>query len=130
MTIEAEIFTRLTTVTAFDDLVAGRVYPLQAPQGVTAPFVVYRQIDAVRDSGMGTDADIVACRIQFDLFAETFDAVKEVQTELRKALQRWRDPALSTPVLETYIATEADFLESEIGLFRSTTDIQIWYRES
>lgn len=130
MTIEAEIFTRLSTETAFDDLVAGRVYPLQAPQGVAAPFVVYRQIDAVRESGMGADSDVVACRIQLDAFAATYDDVKEVATELRKALQRWRNPALSTPVLETYIATEADFLESEIGLYRSTTDIQIWYRES
>lgn len=129
MTIEAVLFTRLSTFAGLTALVGTRIYPSVAPQNVTAPFVTYRRISAVRRSGFGQDIGIVSARFQLDAIALTYSSMRAVVEQIVLALQRWRSDLTNPAVIETFIENEYEIYEDEPDLYHGAVDVIVHYRE-
>ena len=128
MTIEAVLYTRLSTFAGLTALVATRVYPLAAPQNVTAPYLTYRRVSAIRESAMGADANNVTARFQIDVWASSFASARNVAEQVRLAMQRWTN-ATGTTVDDTFIENQIDLYDPEIDTFHIAVDIRTHYRE-
>ena len=133
MSIETEIFTRLTTFAGLSALIATRAYPNVMPQGVTYPAVTYRRVSATRFPAMGADTGLVRARFQVDSWAVDYAGVRVVAEEVRKALQRWTNPT-GTVVQDTFVVNEIDLFEPSVdtddaGLQHVATDFEIFYEE-
>ncbi len=129
MTIESVIYSQLTGFAGLTALVSTRVYPLPAPQNVTAPFVTYQRISAIRYPGMGSDAGLVSSRFQFDVITTTYSSMRTVMEQLRLSLQRFRSDITTPPVIDTFIENELDLYEDENDLHHGVLDALLHYQE-
>lgn len=110
-------------------LIGTRVYPSVAPQNITTPFVTYRRISALRLSGMGEDIGIVTARFQVDVIAQTYETMRAVMTQVRLAVQRWRDSSSDPEVLDTTVENELDTYDDEVDLHHGILDFTSHHRE-
>lgn len=130
MSVETEITARLTGWTGFTALANNRVYPNIAVQNVARPYLTYRLVTDLRDSGFGDDIGIVIARFQFDAFSEKYSDVVAVIGQVRAAFNRWRAPSNPTPIIDTVILTTVDLFEPDTLLHHRAQDVRIWYREA
>lgn len=123
------LYSRLSGYAGLTALVSTRVYPNVAPQNVTVPFVTYRRVSSVRDSGFGADTGTVTDRFQFDAYATTYSGVRDIVEQLRAALQRWT--TAGPPVVEgVFLETTLETFEAEPALLHhAITDFRIHYQE-
>ena len=137
MTIEAEIYTRLSGFAGLSALVSTRIYPRgEMPQNVEMPALSYQRISAERPSAMGVDTGLVRARFQFDCWSGvhrddtegTFDESRAVFEQVRLALQRWRTTS-GTIVQDTFIVGDQDLYETESKTFHAVLDAEIIYEE-
>jgi len=135
VSVESEIYTRLTTFAGLMALISDRVYPNLLPQEPTYPAISYRRVTADRPHAMGVDAGVVFARFQFDVWDEDdeagdagYDSAKAVAEQVRLALQRWRTTA-DTIVQDTLFLTEQDLYEDELKVHHIAMDFQIIYEE-
>lgn len=129
MSLESELYARLSGYSGLTALVSSRIYPNVAPQDVAYPYVAWRRVSAERPPGMGSDAGIVAVRIQLDAFATSYLGARAVAEQLRLALQRWRAPAASPEILDSFIVGDLDTFEPDPALHHAVIDASIWTRE-
>lgn len=78
MSVETDVYDALTGDAGVSALVSARVYPQKLPEDVTLPAIAYRFIDSVDYAGL---KEVV--RIQIDIYATTYSAVKSVRDALR-----------------------------------------------
>ena len=110
-------------------LVNTRIHPVVAPQNSVVPFITYKRISAIRESGMGEDIGIVTARFQIDVIAVAFGSMRSVMEQARLAMQRYRDAASNPEVLDTYIDNELDLYEDENDLHHGVLDVIVHHRE-
>lgn len=111
----------------------GRIYPLVLPQKVRYPAAVYQRITATRTSAFGRDAGPVEATIQVDVYspaASGYGALATVAAAVRGALQRWRGPSATPPVLASFIDAERDEYEDATHLLRKSFEVRTWYTET
>lgn len=137
MTIEAVIFTRLSTFAGLSALVATRVYPVNLPQDVAMPAISYRRINAARVSAMGVDTGLVRATFQFDCWSGghadgtggTFDEARAVADQVIAALKRWRNTS-GTVVQDSFLTRDLDLPPEEDGrTYHSEVEFEIFYEE-
>ena len=122
---EKAVFDQLDAIPAL----SGRVYPLQLPQNVLYPAVVYQRISGLRTSAFKRDATPVDATIQVDLYAEYekgYAAFEAVVQSVRAALQR----QATGNAIDMFLAAERDEYEEGTDLYRKTYDVRVWYREA
>ena len=127
MTIEAVLFTRLSTFAGLAALVSTRVYPLAAPQNVVLPYLTYRRVSSVRTSAFGADTNNVTERFQIDVWAASFASARNVAEQVTLAMQRWRNTT-GTVVDDTFIENQIDLYEPETDTFHIAVDTRTHYR--
>jgi hypothetical protein len=128
MTVETELFTRLTTYPGLNALVGTRVYPNKLPQDPTLPALSYRRVSAVRPSAMGSDIGLARARFQVDVWAATYASARAVAEQLRQALQRWRTTT-GTIVQDSFVLNETDLYEDTTEIHHVAMDFEINYEE-
>jgi hypothetical protein len=128
MTVEADLFTRLSTFTGLSALVADKVYPLILPQGVTLPAVSYQRVSSIRPSAMGADIGIVRARFQVDVWAQDFDSSKAIAEQIRLALQCYHGTG-TVEILEIFFLNEVDLYEENTRIAHQALDFEVNYRE-
>lgn len=128
MTIHSEIYSRLSGYSGLTALVSTRIYPNLAPQNVTYPYVTFRQVSAVRESGFGADIDIIRTRIQLDAFAETHLSSRNIAAQIIAALQRWSNPSGTPEVIDVQIDNDMDQFEIDPVLHHAIVDIITYHR--
>lgn len=128
MTVEADIFSRLSGYSGLTALVSTRIYPVRLPQKPTYPAIVYTRISAERISAMGDDTGTVRPRFQFDVYATTYANARAVTEQLRKALQRYSGTDTVT-IQEIFVIGESEFYEDETELYHTAIDFEIIYIE-
>ena len=131
MTVEAEIYDRLSGHAGLSALVINRIYPNHVPQNVTLPAVSYHRVSAVRPSAMGADSGVVRARFQVDVWASSFadaSGARPVAEQVRLALQRWSTTS-GTIVQETFFLNERDLYEDRRDLHHAALDFEINYEE-
>lgn len=83
-TVEPAIFELLKSLNS------NRVYPLNAPQNVTAPFIVYNRVDSERWRSVNSPSGIAQATIQIDVYAATYQAAKELALSIENTLDGYR----------------------------------------
>ncbi len=128
--VEKAIVAVLKANAALTALVSTRVYPIQAPQNVTAPYVTLFRVSADRESAMGADIGIVRARVQVNSWGTTYADAKNVAEAVRGALQRYSGTSASIQVLDVFLLSEQDLHEPEVPMYHVATDVEAIYRET
>jgi hypothetical protein len=113
---EKAIVARLAAVSGVTALVAARIYGNAAPSKPTLPYVTYFRVstnEAPSANLDGTPAKIAWARLQFDAFAKTYKAVKELDDALRQALAGWSGQLAGQTIHEIRRLDSRDIYESE-----------------
>lgn len=79
----------LKTAPAVAELVAGRVYPVIAPATAALPFVTWRRSNVSREQTLSGPAGHPTVTLQVDMFAETYEAVRDLADRCRLVLDGW-----------------------------------------
>lgn len=70
-------------------IVGDRIYPVIAPASAALPFVTWRRSAVQREQTLSGPAGHPTVTLQFDLYAETYEAVRELADHCRLALDGW-----------------------------------------
>lgn len=122
MTTAEAIYTKLAADAAVAAIIGTRIYPVRAPQGVSAPYVIFQQIGSDPDATHNEPAGAIHRMFQFACFATTYEAAIALRDAVIAALD---DAALSTgesPTLED--ERDGDF-DDAIELYRSDADFLV-----
>lgn len=103
-------------------LVSTRIYPSQAPQGVTAPYIVWFRIASRPMQTHGEPTQNQFDLVQFSIFASTFTATEAIALALVTALD---GVALSTGDIPTLQNRRDGGYISAVNLYRMDADFLI-----
>lgn len=90
MTIEEDLFARLSADADVSALVGARIYPIRAPQAAALPRIVFQRQEAENLgtlAGRGTHDRV---QVQVECFAETVEQARALATAATLALDAWR----------------------------------------
>lgn len=135
MTIEAAVYSRLSAVAGVTALVGTRIYPVQAPQTATKPYIVFRVVNESHEHHMAGAAGLAAPRVQLDIYATTSLAAAQAGEAVRLALQGWRGVAGGVQVRNSHLENRLTFADSQsdgtdVPSFRVTMDFLMTHAES
>ncbi len=83
---EATIYTILSGNSGLTDLVSTRIYPIKAPQPISSPFVVYRQITQTTDYLLNGTMDLAECIVQITSCSTTMSNAIDISNAVFSAL--------------------------------------------
>lgn len=126
-----------TLGTAVSDLVTNKIYPGQAPQTASVPYIVYKRISSQRFPHMTAPSGLARDRMQFDIYGTTQISAEAIRNALRLWLDGY-DKSMGTELLDVRLASlenETDQLvvpedASDTGTFTTTADYFITFAET
>lgn len=124
MTAEESLVARLKATTGVTNLVAARIYPMQAPQTAVLPLVTYQRISTVRPGSLRGPVGLADPRIQVDCWAESYGTVKALADQVRHALDGYAGSGVIALILG-----EHDLLDDEGRRHRVSQDYSVWVTE-
>ena len=137
MTIEAVIFTRLSTFAGVTALVGDRTFFVEVPQNSEMPAISYRRITGERIPVMGVNSGLVRALFQFDCWSGekadgtrgSVDEARAVADQVIKALDRWTN-TVGTVVQDSFPRRDLDLPPEEDGkMYHSAVDFEIFFEE-
>lgn len=99
-------------------LVAGRCYPLVAPESVVKPYITYQVISNVPEVTLEGPCGTERLRIQIDVWGSTYATVKGLETQIKSTM------AVSS-IVNIPLMTQ-DLYESEVKTYRQLMEFAIW----
>ena len=132
MTIEVGIYTKLAAA-ATD--AGNRIYPVEAPQKATLPYIVWQRISASRDFTHSGPDGLAEPRFQFTCLAATPKAAKTLADQVRIALNGATSGFGSETVYYCLLDSDSDepftiIPGSENGFFGISLDFEIAHVEA
>ena len=134
--LEEGIYAYLANFANLTAKVGTKIYPIQFPQSTTMPCVVYQRIDTPRDlthDTSGATGDLTYPRFQFEVWAETYKAGKEITDILRSALNgktgTLSGGGVSVTIRAALANNETVEYSPEFELYRFLNDYIIWIEE-
>jgi hypothetical protein len=87
-----------------------RIYPVLAPSSTDLPFLVYRRasIGTVRTQALAGAVGGKSVNLEFTLYAQTYEAVRELAYEVNKVLDGWSGNFNNVSVGEVRLTEETD----------------------
>lgn len=119
--IEKHIFAQLYTHTGLSEIIAGRVYPVILPQGVTFPAITYQVISDVPESDLDGDSELRNLRVQVNCWSEGYAECKNISAQIRAAM----DSAVGFSAIRS---GGRDNYEATNHLHYSMMDFSVWTR--
>lgn len=107
---------------AIGDLVAGRVYPLFAPEQAARPFIVYSRLAATEQSTLdaqGGTGNLINTRLQVDAYAETYTEAQALADAIVARIKTWN--------VTCTVNVQMDMFEQDTRLYRVMTDLSTWH---
>jgi hypothetical protein len=95
-----------------------RIYPLEVPQDVAMPAVVYQRIASAPEVTLAGDVGLDAVRIQVSCWAATYSVAKELAAAVRAAV--------NASNLRAVTEMELDDRDTETRQYRVIIDFRIW----
>lgn len=86
MTIEASLYSELTSDGTISGLVSTRVYPLYAPQDAALPYIVYQFISRVTHYSQSGSTGLKTPRVQIRSVAATYDGAQTLAAAVESVL--------------------------------------------
>lgn len=114
----------------WDELMADRLHPVQAPQDEVAPWVVYRMDKEPRDYSIDGPTELRMADLEFKIQSAEYDQCHEIREMLIRILDGFRG------VMGDVVITHILFMDSRDGetkdevldLFSVFCDISVWYK--
>lgn len=130
--IETVIYTRLSNWPALATLVSDRIFPGRAAQGTKRPFVVFMRVAGPRAKHSLGPAGVAMPRFQFDCYSVTYEQAVAIATQVRLAIDGWKDLSASPAVKSGSLITDRDIDESATDpkLYRASMDFMITHNEA
>ena len=132
MTIEAAITKHLTENAGVASVAAGRVYPKHLPQNPTYPAIVYHRISGPREHSHDGSSGLAHPRFQFDLYAASHVACKDLAEKLRLALDAFKGTmggAGGVDVNGVFLEDDDDGYDDDFKVFWWRMDFILWHNE-
>jgi hypothetical protein len=117
MTLAAVLRSALIADAGVAALVAGRVYPVQLPQGVTLPAVRYQRVSNSEQLGSSV---LRETRYQFDAWAVSHVGATSLAEAVKALWEDWRGDAA---VKWARVANELDDYDPETDSYRVIVDV-------
>jgi hypothetical protein len=113
-------------------LVADRVYPGQAPQGVAFPVLVVSHVSTVETPTIDAAAEfgLVLSRIQVAVLAKDYPAQKALLEEVRKACNHYRGTVAGVRVVSVMRdLVGPDQRDDDMQVYLQTVDFRVTHFE-
>ena len=112
-----------------DTIIGDRLYPVEAPQGVSLPFGVFTQISGDESIYHAGKDGWGSMRVQYDFFGAQFHLVHDAARALRAEFEG-RSVALATGVAVCFSRVESEFddYDSEEKIYRRSLDLLFEYK--
>jgi uncharacterized protein DUF3168 len=132
--VEEALRGRLITFPAVNNLVGDRVYPDQAPQNATYPYIVFQRISTPRATAMGMDPMLAWPRFQLSILARedlktAYENAKDVVIAARAALRRFKGTQDGVVIQDIMLLDENDIEAPDAEVQGIALDIMIWHGE-
>jgi hypothetical protein len=129
------VYTILSSAAGVTAITSTRIYPIQAPQNVTKPYITYQRISTERDYTLGGPDGLVNAILQVDCWAATNDAARSLADAVRLAFDDYRGTSSSVVIQGTFLHNDFDNWEQELAggeplLHRVTLEFSAWYEET
>ena len=116
-------------IAALDAIVADRIYPVEAPQGVALPFGVFTQVSASENIHHGGKCGWGSMRIQYDFYAKLFHDCYDAARVLRSEFEgKSTQIAVGTLICYCEVETEFDEFDSKEEIYRRSLDLLFEYK--
>jgi hypothetical protein len=130
MLIEEGLYAYLSTYSGLVSLISTRIYPVHIPQDAVSPHMSYQKIYSERNHALKNDSSVVEASFQFDVYAKSYNSVKAICEQLRKALQDFSGSMSSVTVQAVLMINEIDDYEETTKEYKTMTEYKIFYVES
>lgn len=110
------VYALLQADAAVTGIVADRIYPIAAPEGVTAPYIVYTRISSAPTADLSGATRAEGHRVQVDVYAATFADVHTLADAAQAALADAGMP----------LGVNLDTQDQDTGLYRVSFDQSLW----
>lgn len=116
-----------------------RLYPSIAPQKAAMPYQTFQLIDSPRVRYMGGTSGLVNPRVQINSFAETFDAMRQLNEATRLVVTPLHGEVGSSNNWvnirdidweQGTLGMERQFEGQEVGAFVARSDMVVWHFET
>jgi len=105
---EAAIRNTLVSDAGVSAVVGSKIYPVLAPSEAALPFITWRRMAVQRQQSLSGPVGVPSVMLSVDLFAETYEAVRELADKVRLALDGWGGTFQNTVVSNVSLENEAD----------------------
>lgn len=132
MTIEADLYSLLTSSTNIAAYSSNRVYEEQLPQSAIYPAINYFLVSAVREPLMGLDAVNIQSRFQIDCWATSPSSVNAFTNVVISAIERYKS-STGTMAIESIFIDDVQVIaekDPDEAVFRRTIDALVFYKSS
>ena len=121
MSLESDLFTKLSTHAGLSALVGTRIYPNRLPDNPTLPAVVYQRITTMNVLASG-DVPLIRARMQVDCWDDSYLSVAAVAAQVHAALDMGSSTGLEASIPED----EDDSYDTDAQLHRKRLDFFVW----
>lgn len=120
------------------NIVGTRVFPIQLPQGVIQPSIVYHVIDETEGYHYQGPIGLVAARLQIDSLSRSSDEATTLSTLAKERLGGFagvlsfgsNSPQDSVEVqLIQFLNTQPEDYDNDLQLYTKRRDYMVWFRE-
>tara|TARA_Y100000310_G_scaffold345430_1_gene464860 strand:- start:24 stop:434 length:411 start_codon:yes stop_codon:yes gene_type:complete len=134
MSLDSEIYDRLSGFAALTALASARIYPGVAPQGSSFPYVTYFEVSGERSLTSGPTYNMGRPRFQFSAWGKDrgnplvvgYDSARAVVDQLRAALDPFTT-ATGTIIQSTFFIDESYIYEAVGKVHQFAVDYEINY---
>jgi hypothetical protein len=119
MRIEQALFTYLSTAVP---LVTSRIYPVEAPQGASTPYIVYSKVSNQRSYSHSGAGKMCKPRFQFSIYSTAYFDGKAIAEQLQTALEAYTGTmggTTGTRVQGTFYVNELDMADNAVEGFNA-----------
>lgn len=123
---------------AISNIVGTRVFPIQLPQGVIQPSIVYHVIDEIESYHYQGPIGLIAARMQIDSISRSSDEAITLSTLAKERLGGFsgvltfgsNSPQDSVEIqLIEFLNTQPEDYNNDLMLYTKRRDYMVWYRE-
>lgn len=122
------IFSLLTADAGVAALVATRVFPVEVPEDVTLPALLYRFVGGTSSPTLMTSG-MQKARVQFDCYGETYDDASALRNAVVAALNGYQGTLADGTLLQNAwaLGPGTDFFEDDPRQFRCMVEFYLMY---
>lgn len=124
MSVQNDIYARLSAYADLTALVGSKIYPLTVPQDIELPYVSYFIVSDIPEHCMGQDGDIRTIRLQISCWANTYDEVKAIEVQVKAALSRYRGGNIQ----DIFTDSSLDLYDGEEDVYHVPVDFTVFLK--